>query len=319
MEIIHILSYNRLDILKKNIEAIEKYCEQPYKLIIVDDCSTDKKVLEYLDKLKQRYEVWINSKNLGFAGAYNSAIVHSIDNLSFNCDYIMHLDNDIIVEDYSWNKKLISCMEKNKEIGLLSLNFPGCNLRIDRGDWEETDWVLGGCSMIRTQTLQDLYLLWGYYLDERLKYQLEADLCLRIRMSGYKVGYIKGIDVDISHSGKFSIEEGDKFIEKVNIGTMQFSQKWNRYFGGKNFNYYDNTNLRWQDYPINQKFYKDFFRSKGYSLNENPEVIKIDNFEYDIIKEIKDKNYYRDNYIGGVSNRCMIYNKYKDELEEEWR
>ncbi len=82
-------------------------------------------------------------------------------------------------------------------------------------------------------------------------------------------------------------------IERINRGVVQFVDKWNRYFNGKNFNYHSSNVTRWEDWPPNALYLEEYWRMKLPGLNANPEVATIDGREYDLIKVPRFKDYYR--------------------------
>jgi GT2 family glycosyltransferase/glycosyltransferase involved in cell wall biosynthesis len=68
--------YNAADDLKVCIERIIKYTSKKIKIILIDDCSTDKKINEILLKEKNNpnFTIIYNEKNLGFTKTVNKGI-----------------------------------------------------------------------------------------------------------------------------------------------------------------------------------------------------------------------------------------------------
>jgi FkbM family methyltransferase len=117
-----ILAHNQLAYTKKCINSIFTHTKAPFELIMVDNGSTDGTV-EYLetedrgrrsDVGGQRAEVRIikNKENLGFAAGNNQGMAAARGN------YILLMNNDIVVTP-GWLERMISCAEKNPNIGIV--------------------------------------------------------------------------------------------------------------------------------------------------------------------------------------------------------
>lgn len=106
--------YNALDELKKCISSIIKYTNfNNARVIIINDASTDTKVLPYLNSLdKTRFTIINHISNSGFSTSVNDGIKHSKSN-----DVIL-LNSDTIVTD-GWVEKLQECAYSRDEIGLV--------------------------------------------------------------------------------------------------------------------------------------------------------------------------------------------------------
>ncbi|MBI5148598.1 glycosyltransferase [Candidatus Pacearchaeota archaeon] len=112
-----ITTYNQLSILKQAIESITKFTEYPnYELIIVDDCSTEKGMKEYLLSLKRGFgnpcRIFFNKRNMGFAKSNNKAIKNS------KGDYVCLFNSDLIATDY-WLSELVRTILSDKKIKIV--------------------------------------------------------------------------------------------------------------------------------------------------------------------------------------------------------
>lgn len=133
-----VVTYNRLDLLKECIDALEKQTYKINKIIIVDNfsndgtrsflkqfCDNNKFVIEYLDS------------NQGGAGGFNHGIKKSFN---YDCDWIWVMDDDTIplpnaLEVMINNKYINENIEKigftssnvlwsNNEAGLINIPMP---------------------------------------------------------------------------------------------------------------------------------------------------------------------------------------------------
>jgi GT2 family glycosyltransferase/lipopolysaccharide biosynthesis regulator YciM len=116
MTSIIVLTYNQLDYTKKCLESILLFTERPFKLILVDNASTDG-TGAYLESLakKRKKDVKIhiirNPENFGFAGGNNMGIAAAEGD-------IVLLNNDTIVTE-GWLNRLIACASKHSKAGII--------------------------------------------------------------------------------------------------------------------------------------------------------------------------------------------------------
>ncbi len=68
--------YNALSELVECVESIIKYTKLSYRIIIINDASTDNKVKEYIDRLRgvNNFEIYHNEENLGFTSTVNRGL-----------------------------------------------------------------------------------------------------------------------------------------------------------------------------------------------------------------------------------------------------
>lgn len=110
-----IVTFNRLQLLKKSIESLEKQKIKLEKIIIVNNNSTDG-TKEYLETLDNKFYDVINlNQNIGGAGGFSKGILESF---AYDYDWIWIMDDDTIVTETSLEEMLkISKIDKN--IGFL--------------------------------------------------------------------------------------------------------------------------------------------------------------------------------------------------------
>lgn len=102
-----ITTYNRPDYLERCLKSLSKADLTDIKVLFVDDCSTDKKVRELIDKFQPHYFIG-HKENEGVAGA----LLRGYDFLfSINCEIVINLDSDTIVKK-DFIEKLIELREK---------------------------------------------------------------------------------------------------------------------------------------------------------------------------------------------------------------
>ncbi len=105
------LSLNRLKDTKETVRALYENINFDFEFIILDNGS-DSDVVEYLKKLtkqKNNIKLILEKENLGCAGGRNKAFSLATG------DYILSVDNDIIITKYAV-ENLIETLESSKEV-----------------------------------------------------------------------------------------------------------------------------------------------------------------------------------------------------------
>lgn len=103
-----VCTYNRSKDLKRLLESLQKLDYLNYKIIVVDNNSTDntKKIAESFDNVK-----YVTEKNQGLAYARNRLI----DSCEDDIEYLGILDDDETVNP-DWIDRMLECMFSNKKI-----------------------------------------------------------------------------------------------------------------------------------------------------------------------------------------------------------
>lgn len=130
-----------LESLKKlNIENLET------KVIVVDNGSSDTSVL-VIDQKFPTVDILQNGANEGFSGGYNRGMRYAF---AWGTDYILIINNDVLIEDVNLLQNLIKAFRSDESIGIVSPKIyfaPGFEFHKDR--YEEQDlgkviWYAGG-------------------------------------------------------------------------------------------------------------------------------------------------------------------------------
>jgi len=247
--------YNRPDYLKKCVESVLKNSVDPFEIIIVDDCSPDVGVGEYLNGLKDpRIKIFKNEKNMGVSATFNRAF----DLAQYDC--IIHLESDCVIINHGWNRIFELYFDKYPEIGMIGPHMSGRSDYIIRDGYKEVQWILGGCWALRKETYKNV----GGW-DENLVHQVECDFALRVRMGGYRIAEI--IDFNYIHLGEGDYEDTQARQAVLHEGTYNFLKKWNMRFVG--FQEYRAVHaMAWDDFPVNEWFRRQCLCGVG--LNSSP-------------------------------------------------
>jgi GT2 family glycosyltransferase len=257
-----VLNWNQPDLTIECLESVYKLHVKNYELrvIVVDNGSSDDSVQKLnTKKANAQWNVVVleTGDNLGFAGGNNVGIQHALNN---NADYVVLLNNDTVVSGnlidgllrtYKENPKAGAVspkiyfakgyeFHKNKygrdDLGKVIWyaggkmdwnNVYGSNVgvdEVDTGQFEktkETDFATGCCVMFPKSVLEKVGLLdEKYYL-----YMEDADLCERIKKSGYKIFYTPHAHLwhKVSQSSGIGSQLNDYFITR---NRLMFGMKY---------------------------------------------------------------------------------------------
>ena len=74
-----VVTYNRLDLLKECLQAVEQQTFPCHRIIVVDNCSTDG-TCEFLQQYctRPQYHIIRTEKNIGGAGGFSIGIKESV-------------------------------------------------------------------------------------------------------------------------------------------------------------------------------------------------------------------------------------------------
>ena len=206
-----LLNYNGYNDTIECIKSLKNITYNNYKIVIVDNNSTDNSEIEIKKFIKNDDNIqFIQSyKNLGFSGGNNIGIRYALEN---NADYICLLNNDTIVET-NFLSELVNSMEKDNKIGVAAgkimyfedkdiiwsaggfiseIKSLGEHYGIDIKDSKQFDdtievsFLTGCLQLIRKEVFEEI----GMYDDIYFLYMEDLDFCKRVTRKGYKLMYI---------------------------------------------------------------------------------------------------------------------------------
>lgn len=176
-----------------------------YNVVIINDGSTDE-TSSSLRKYFPNVEEIIGDGNLWWTKSMNLGFKHAINN---NSDYVLVLNNDVIVEAntisnlintaLSYPNSIIGCLiynlQKPKVLwsagGIMKWPWPG-EVQIGIGEFDNNqylgirnvDWTPGMGTLININYLIDL----DFYDDVNMpQYLSDVDLCLRAKAKGFSI------------------------------------------------------------------------------------------------------------------------------------
>ncbi len=223
--------YNAYEDLLKCIGSLKKHTDLSFdRLILINDCSTDERIAEYMQSMEKNIIVISNEKNMGFSNNINMGMKYSDDR-----DVIL-LNSDTIVTS-GWVDKIVKCAYSKAEIGTVTpmsnsatlCSFPNmcqdnplpegieldalaevverCSIRA----YPRITVAVGFCMFIKRETIKDV----GFFDAEAFErgYGEENDFCNRAEQMGYI--HVMCDDTFIYHKGtvSFMTEQKQRLIE----------------------------------------------------------------------------------------------------------
>jgi len=232
--------FNGYRYLTSLFESILKNTNNPYRLIVIDDASTDYRVVNFLreleKKLKQKgYPEFIlvrNEKNLGFVASVNKGF-------SLSKNHMVILNSDVIVPP-GWLYRLMKPIFDHPEEVASTTPFTNAGTICSFPDFlidndlpqnfdpveidnvfsiVETDkfiielpTAIGFCMGINKYALQES----GYFNEEMFGkgYGEENDWSMRAKIKGFRNILVPNLFVYHKHGGSFSSEEKERLMKE---------------------------------------------------------------------------------------------------------
>jgi len=232
--------YNGFEFLEALFDSIEQNSSLNYRLIVVDDCTPDSRVREYLQRRlkKHRNSIFIVHKsNLGFVKSVNDAYRYVKNNF-----VILNTDTEV---PQFWLERLLYPIFKMDRVASTTpftnsgqiASFP--NFIVDNDIFEgmsvneldvafravearrfytEVPTGVGFCMGINYNLTREI----GFFIEEEFGrgYGEENDWCQRAIKSGYKNLIVPNLFVYHKHGGSFSIEEKKRLIRENAIKLL---------------------------------------------------------------------------------------------------
>jgi len=201
-------TYNGLENVIGVLKSLNNQTTKDYRIIIVDNCSTDGTV-EYVKKEHKDVILIENTSNEGFSKAVNSGILSSTNaNIS---DIILLLNNDIELEP-DFIKKGVNTFKEVSDADFIAVKMMNYFKRDviddtgdfirrsggtpmarghgekDNGQYDEAGFVFGACAgaaFYKSKLFKDV----GVFDEDFFAYLEDVDLSFRLQIYGYKCYY----------------------------------------------------------------------------------------------------------------------------------
>ena len=220
-----LVTYNRINLTKRTLSNIYQTVDVPYRLIIVDNGSTDG-TIEWLQNLPsdqplcQSRDVYLVGENKGIAFGRNMGL--KLAN-KYQDEWLCTLDNDVELPT-GWLKECIDIIEANPNycigVNLESNDYPLVT-KYGKTFQHKSAGNLGTACTVFNRKLHSRI---GFFTMEYEKYgEEDADFFYRARIVNYEMGYLIR---NGNHFGVGELDTGEyrKFKDecrKKNIGIFQ--------------------------------------------------------------------------------------------------
>jgi GT2 family glycosyltransferase len=218
----------------------------------------------------------VHGAHVGIATGNNVVMDQAV--ATDDVDVIIRMDSDITVLRAGWVATLADFLRKHPEIGILAPNLPGRYMRIHRDGYDEIEYALGMIMAVRRDVYAQLnrHKANGF-LDSDISHQWDPDVCYRVRDLGYRVGII-----DIGEVVDLGTGTGDSSRITAQRGGFEFLKKWNIRFLGNHFRYKSPYMLRWDEFPLNYLWRREWLAQFPY--NERPRVEMVQDHKFEMIE-----------------------------------
>ncbi len=227
-----VLNCNGKELLRDCLNSILKQSYNNFKVILVDNNSTDGS-LDFVRDNFPEVEVLALDKNYGFSKGHNIGIKYALQ--KYNPDYFFLLNNDIKIVQEETVKKLIEIAQNDKKVGILGckLIFPDGKAQTVGGKinrlsrflftWMEpakeipqevyeADIIIGVALFIKTTVINKIGLF-----DEGFSPMLseEIDFCIRAKRCGFLLKIVPSLEI-IHYLGQCLKRQPADYISWVN-------------------------------------------------------------------------------------------------------
>lgn len=210
---------NRLEVLKKCINAIVGKIKTHHEIIIVDAGSTDG-TIGYLNRLKE-IKLICDGEPIGQAQSLNWVF------RTRRTKYVCWLSDDNVIKPDILNQA-IDILEENTDIGMIALKVKDVT-----GPFASAPYIGGiydsGILTCNQGVIRNKLFKLIQYFDESFKdYGIDADLTAKVLLSGAKVAYTK--EVAIEHhrdyeSDTAAISRSER-IKRKNSAKILYNRKY---------------------------------------------------------------------------------------------
>jgi GT2 family glycosyltransferase len=226
-----VINYNTAGLVKKCIESLLNQQDVNLEIIVVDNNSHDNSAV-VLQEFASRITLISNQDNKGFGKANNQAFKLSKGR------YIFMLNPDAACLTRKDLLHVMQFMDAHPECGLAGTRIVNSHhqlaesafYRYPRQKQVHLNFsdlpgliasVLGASMIVRREVFESL----NGFDEDFFLYSEETDLCLRIRKSGYMIGYCEAVTVQ--HAGSASEKDNlpEEVLRKKKAGKLLFYRK----------------------------------------------------------------------------------------------
>lgn len=231
-------AFNQVDYCRACIESINAHTTWPYRLILVDNGSTDG-VSEYFDTLADQATIIHTGANIGFSGGVNRG-------MEVATGHVLLLNSDTVVTP-GWLSRLVQVLEEPGMglVGPVSNSVAGPQ-QIDglealtdseavayavartlshAGQYREVSRLIGFCLLIHNKVVADIGVFDERYETGNFE---DDDYCTRVRQAGFSLAIVD--DSFVYHHGGRTMAamglHGTAYNDLMERNRQRYEEKW---------------------------------------------------------------------------------------------
>ncbi len=229
-----IVNYNSGSYALECIHSVFRQENLALQVIVVDNASQDNSTNELKEAFGQKITLIESKENLGFACANNLAATQATS------DYLLLLNPDTVISEPLGLAYLVDFLIQHPEMGMVGpmieeprkgktvlprFRYPSSSSLKYTQKFKKLPgdiaWILGACMLIKRSVYEDIS---GFDPDYFL-YGEDADICLRLRLHGYQIGYCDAVHIKhVSGASEVGADSLDKWLRKKR-GVFLFCKK----------------------------------------------------------------------------------------------
>lgn len=219
-----IVNYNSGSFALDCIQSLLQQRDINLEIIVVDNASQDDSVKLLREVFGKQFKLIESQHNLGFGCANNLGASRA------NGTYLLLLNPDTLMADPYTIRTMVGVLDSNPSMGLIGpaideprkgkqvlprYHYPSSKKLKYTTKFKalpgEIAWLLGACMLIKHSVYDEVH---GFDPDYFL-YGEDADICLKLRLAGYEIGYCDTIKIThIAGASEFGASSLDKWLRK---------------------------------------------------------------------------------------------------------
>ena len=256
--------------LKKCLDSIKRSNYQNWEVVVIENNSTQQATFDYYTQLQNDSRIRV----INWAGKFNYAAINNFGAQFANGEYILLLNNDIVVISCDWMEQMLMFAQR-EDVGAVGamLYYPDDTvqhaglvfgiggsaghihkhfLRGSGGYWsrmsiaQNYSCVTAACMMLRREVWDEVN-----GLDESFKVAFnDVDLCMRIRRAGYLIVWTPYAELYHYESKSRGAEDSPEKQKRFQGEIELFQKRWAKELAAGDPYYNPNLTLEREDFSL---------------------------------------------------------------------
>jgi hypothetical protein len=203
-----LLAYNRVDYLRRMVDALEEHTVWPYRLTVVDNVSGPETRQWLRDNAQRFHRIIFNDRNEHLAG-------HQRGIEATTSDLFVVSDADLLphppTEEGCWLTRLVHLSERHPDFGLIASRIDSDSIRT---------WAFGDAPVVDGEIIEARTGVWLNLMRRealRVPYMSDGITCYALERAGYRVGV--AVDVFCTHLGDEDAQLHPDYLARKQAST----------------------------------------------------------------------------------------------------